>query len=318
MPVLKRKIPHYQPRMSQILFILLIMILFFPTFIKDVLAAPEKPKASSSLFIPITGEAAFEENDMEMIRQGDHNFLEGDFDKALPLYRKAFKLNPKNDNALVRQGDVFLRKGRYEEAEEAFRKAVQLNPKNPFARVGLADMLLEDCKHKEARDELAAALSINPKMAVAHTSLGDIFVDERKYDEALTEFKRSFELEPAQSYPDTYIGLGELYFQTKDYVKSRENFVIAQRKDPFDADGYVGEARALLRLGDPREAEMAIKRCMALLPDNLDAGIFLVKYYIGVNRKKEAEALLEKLEKKHPGDEELMIVRERLEGKEVD
>jgi len=207
-----------------------------------------KKAPSSSLFIPYTSESAPKSKAHRLITEGDALYNKGNFDGAMEKYKRALKMNPKLDEAHVRLGDIYLRKGFYKKSGIEFQKAIKINPLNKFARFGYADILLEEGKPKESRLELKKVLNIDPEFAAAYTSLGDIYVDLKKYDKAEQMFEKSLKVNIYQAYPDTYIGLGELYLETKRYKKALNAFIIAQEKDPYDIDGFLGAARTLTRI----------------------------------------------------------------------
>jgi tetratricopeptide (TPR) repeat protein len=276
-------------------------------------AAPKsvKPRASSSLFRPGTFPAGRGAAGALALK-GDGHYLSGRFQEAMTCYRKALALKPGDGDILIRIGDCCIRAGDFREAESAFARALKARPADPWARTGLADVFLEKGDTDRAERELKTVLAGNPGFSLAYTGLGDVHVDRGQYRQAEQAFQKALALKPRQDYPDTYIGLGEMYLNTKKFQEARKSFALAGDRDPFDADAYLGQARALLRLGRPADAEKCMEKCLALIPLHLEGGTLLVELQLGMGKKAQAQALLKKLLARHPRDEDLEILSEKL------
>lgn len=272
-----------------------------------------KKRAESSLFTPIPRDKPVKGSDYTLLKKGDAFFTSGKFDEALKLYQKALEENPKNDDAYIRTGDIYLRTARYEKSGEAFEKALKVNPRNKYAHFGYADILMENGNYKRAEQHLKKALEIDPGFAVAYTTIGDIYVDRDDYREAEKAFLRSLEADPRQKYPDTYIGLGELYFKQDKLAKSLEYFKIAQEKDPFDKDVFLGAAKTLIRMERYEEAEANFEKALHLVPGDIDLGTEYIGFCIGTKRYEKAEKLLKTFLEKYPGEDDLLKLKEKLE-----
>lgn len=271
-----------------------------------------KKRAASSLFTPIPAEKPVKGSDFVLLKKGDSFFTTGNFEKALEYYLRALKENPKNDDAYVRTGDIYLRTGQYEKSGEAFEKALKINPRNKYAHFGYADILMENGSHDKAEIQLKQALEIDGNFAVAYTTMGDIYVDRGDYKNAEKAFLKSLQVAPLQKFPDTYIGLGELYFKQDELGKSLQYFKKAQEKDPFDKDVFMGAAKTLIRMERYEEAELNFDKALKLVPGDLDLGTEYIGFCIGTKRSEKAEELLKSFLKKYPDDEDLLKLKEKL------
>lgn len=272
-----------------------------------------KKRAASSLFTPIPPEKPVKGSDYALLKKGDAFFISGKFEKALELYLKSLEENPKNDDAYVRIGDIYLRTAHYEKSGEAFENALKLNPRNKYAHFGYADILMEKGNYDKAEQHLKKSLEIDGNFAVAYTTIGDIYVDRDDYKEAEKAFLRSLQADPHQKYPDTYIGLGELYFKQDKLEKSLESFKKAQEKDPFDKDVFLGAAKTLIRMERYEEAESSFEKALQLVPGDLDLGTEYIGFCIGTKRYEKAEELLKSFLKKYPDEDDLLKLKEKLE-----
>jgi Tol biopolymer transport system component len=91
--------------------------------------------------------------------------LGGDFDRAIPAYRKAIQCNPKNYLAYVKLGVLLYGKGKKDEAAEQFKAAINLN--------------IDDEDHYEA-----------------HADYGKYWLDRGEFDKAIQEMTKAHTLHP--------------------------------------------------------------------------------------------------------------------------
>ena len=251
------------------------------------------------------------------IRRGDEYYSQGNFDKAVEIYMEALKINPCNDELYLRFGDIYLRKNLKDEAAVEFKKAIEINNNNKYAYFGMADISIERGHYQKAEKYLKKSLEIDPNFAVAYTTLGDMYVDMERYEEAAEAFKHSLKVDPLQKFPDTYIGLGELYYLKGDYKSALDNFEIAQKKDPSDIDGFFGAARTAIKLKQFDKAAACFEICRKMSPDHLEAGSECVAFFIHARKYQEAETMLSYLLKKYPKEVRLLDLQKTIREKSL-
>lgn len=252
------------------------------------------------------------------IKTGDEYYSQGNFDKALEVYTKALKLNPHNDELYLRFGDIYLRRNLKNEAAGEFKKAIEINESNKFAYFGMADISIERGHYQEAEKYLEKSLEIDPNFAVAYTTLGDMYVDMERYEEAEEAFMQSLRIDPSQKFPDTYIGLGELYYLKGDYKSALDNFETAQKKDPSDIDGFFGAARTAIKLKQFDKADAYFKTCREMSPDHLEAGSEHIAFLIHAKKYQTAETILSYLLEKYPKEVRLLDLQNVIREKSLD
>lgn len=279
----------------------------------DPLLQKGRKRVPSSLFVPYSNNHKAESEAERALIEGDQFYKVGDFNRASELYHKALSLNSALDEAHIRLGDIYIRKGEFAKAEIEFKSALKINPNNKFARLGYADILMENDEPEKAKKELETILLKNPDFAPAITTLGDVYVDLKEYKKAEEMFLKSLKVDPLQAYPDTYIGLGELYLKTKKYLKALDAFRKAQKKDPYDIDGFIGAARALTRMEKFKEAEQEYLRALEINPTHEETQIYLAQFYIGLNKLDKAERVIQRLIKQHGEDDDIRMVKRKLE-----
>jgi adenylate cyclase len=91
----------------------------------------------------------------------------GRFKEALPLIRKAMRLNPYYPSTYLELlCGVYLRMGEYEEAVEAFKMLVGREPHSIFGHLGLAIAYIRLGRKEQARSEVAEVLRLFPEYSL--------------------------------------------------------------------------------------------------------------------------------------------------------
>lgn len=112
---------------------------------------------------------------VQEIQEGDRNFENKNYKKALTHYLTAKKQNPNSTNALIGYGKTSLALGSNHDAKSAFEKALQLTPGNPSATAGMGRVLVQEGKLKESRSFLESALQKNPNQIEIILSLSETY-----------------------------------------------------------------------------------------------------------------------------------------------
>jgi hypothetical protein len=97
--------------------------------------------------------------------------LGGDFNRAIPAYRKAIECNPRNYLAYVKLGVLLYGQGKKDEAAEQFRAAIKLNIDDEDHYEAHADYgkyFLDTWEFDRAIEEMAIAYKLHPDSATAH------------------------------------------------------------------------------------------------------------------------------------------------------
>jgi TolB-like protein/Flp pilus assembly protein TadD len=126
-------------------------------------------------------------------------------EEAIPLFRKAIRLNPFGPSYLYRDFGMalvdccrlvpqsILNTGRFEEAVSALKKAIQIAPDDIYAHMLLANTYTIMGREKEARAEGAEVLRINPKFSVEkHIKTSPmLWKDQSEIDEVINIFRKA-------------------------------------------------------------------------------------------------------------------------------
>ncbi|MEO6333429.1 MAG: tetratricopeptide repeat protein [Pyrinomonadaceae bacterium] len=98
----------------------------------------------------------------EIMQDAEAAFTSGNLDKALELYQKALKIDPKLYHAALFSGDVYTHKNMYADAEVWYQKAISIDPNIETAYRYSATPLMKLKKHTEARDRYVEAWITEP------------------------------------------------------------------------------------------------------------------------------------------------------------
>lgn len=136
-------------------------------FVKAKAAGDNSPLVSGLIdSIPADGgvEAAFGPNLKadEVMQEAEAAFTTGNLDKALELYQKALKIDPKLYHAALFSGDVYSHKNMYSDAEIWYQKAIAIDPNIETAYRYSATPLMKQKKYSEARDRYVEAWITEP------------------------------------------------------------------------------------------------------------------------------------------------------------
>ncbi len=123
-------------------------------------------------------------------------FDEGNFDAAIPEYKKVLKYNPQESKALYTLGFIYNSKKEYGKALGYFSKALKLNPNMIEARYMIAIVNYELGDNQTAKQSLLTAIEQDPFYAKAYFLLGLIYKQENNIDKSRYYLKKYINIEP--------------------------------------------------------------------------------------------------------------------------
>ena len=166
--------------------------------------------------------------------EGSALFQMGRYDESRKVLEICLKLNPFFAEAYNTLGSVLERQGELatdpakqaalrEEAIRAYQQSLRANPNAEAAHYNLAIVYHQLKRWKEAKAEYEAATRLNPKFTRGWYQLGRLYIDRNGwFDRGRAEqaMKKALEIEPGNC--DYWYDLGALYFNTRQYEKSKE------------------------------------------------------------------------------------------------
>jgi len=207
--------------------------------------------------------------------------LDGDWQKALTLYREAIKIDPLNGAAYCSAADMLDKLDKTDDAIAQYRKALEVDPDEQNARYGLAWDLKHTEHFAEAEKVLNEALLAEPFSAPHHYALAVTYRAGNKLDPAITEFQRTLELDPSF---DAYAELcGALYSAARydDAVRVARQ---ALNVDPYNADVINTTTAVFLKKNEPGRGQLLAQYAIQLNEDDPQAHENLAEAYMQLNK----------------------------------
>lgn len=121
----------------------------------------------------------------------------GNYEEAVPIFRKLLKLDPNHASALNYLGYMFAERGQnLAEAESLIARALALEPDNPFYIDSRGWVYYMSGRYQEACRDLEQAVSLMPNDATLREHLGDVYQALGQIPRAREQWQRALEIEP--------------------------------------------------------------------------------------------------------------------------
>jgi tetratricopeptide (TPR) repeat protein len=235
------------------------------------------------------------------LESGLTHYEKGEFDDAIPAYRKAIELQPNDAHAHYNLGVALLEKGEPREASSSFETAIRLQPDfaEAYNSFGLAEQELGQTEEAiaayrkavelrpdfvEAQNNLEAALrevdaERQSALASAQASLesGLAHYGRGELDEAIASYRRAIELYPKPEFFNLGVGFLQMNLamslaEGRYKVEAIEAYLEAIEgqggsAEPALAAAHNNLGRAVLEKGEPMDAIDSFVSAIAYQPD---------------------------------------------------
>jgi|GEM_PF-300910 len=184
------------------------------------------------------------------------------------------------------------------EALRCFLEAEALAPRNERLHYFKAFVFVNQGNFDEAMVSLRRAISLNGSYAQAQTFLGSLYLRSGEDDKAMELFQKAL-ANPLYDAPAAALyGIGWIHFRKGENQKASAACLRALAIDPHSPL----RARVLMLLGemalldgDYQAALARYQEATVLIPDDLEALLGLARSHLGLNDKKAAKRLLDKI-----------------------
>lgn len=197
---------------------------------------------------------------------GTIQFAEHDFNAARATYGELIAAAPYYSTAYAELAHTEALLGHRAEAERLYRKNFALDPSNGRALRELGLLLIEDGKLAEAKGDLERALALQPGDPFALNGLGQIQAQQGDFAAAAQSLEQAVAADASQLPPR--LNLGFVYLRLNQPQKTAELMEQTLRLSPRAPQAYAELAVARLELGDRAAAGAAVRRALALDPQN--------------------------------------------------
>jgi tetratricopeptide (TPR) repeat protein len=151
--------------------------------------------------------------------------------------------------------------------------------RGPLVHLALAAMEIAGRRVGPALHLLEEAERVNPDLPALHVLAGRAYLRLQRFDEAGRAFEKALRLDGDGEA--AWLGLAQAALGRGDFERAAEHALraVSLRSDYAEAHYHLGVA--LSRLGMPREAEAALRRCLAVQPNHVAAYGRLIELYEG-------------------------------------
>ncbi len=128
---------------------------------------------------------------------GVMSYHNGQYEKALGLFKKAIDLDPAMTEAYNNLGLTYTEINEEEKATEAFKTAISLSPELAAAYNNLGYVFYRLGSYREAIEMYNEAIGRSKDSSSAYTNLGNAYYKLEKIEDAIGAWKKALALDPA-------------------------------------------------------------------------------------------------------------------------
>ncbi len=185
-------------------------------------------------------------------------------ERALEMFGRALRLNPKVAETWNSRGAVFNDLKQYDKAVADFDQALALAPNYAEAFSNKGKSLHELGRHDEAIAAFDRAATLNPGLAEAWLGLGNVSYRLGRARQALASFDKALTLKPGLTA--ARLGRGYALLATGNHAEALADFDAVLGEAPDVPGAWFGRAVALDRPRRRREAAAAYRKALDLDP----------------------------------------------------
>ena len=215
-----------------------------------------------------------------------------EYEKALPDYDQAIRLNPEDAPAYRNRGIVYAAIGQYEQAIEDYSEAIRLKSDYVDAYLGRGNAYGAMEKYEQAIAEYTEAIRFKSDYAMAYFNRGTTYTDMRQYEQAIAEYTEAIRLKP--DYVIAYYNRGLIYHTNRQYEQAIQDHTEVIRLKPDYADAYLNRGNTYGAMEKYEQAIADYSEAIRLKPDYANAYLNRAFAYRSMKQSEPAIADFEK------------------------
>ena len=172
----------------------------------------------------------------------------GEYDKAIPEFEAALRIDPDYFFGLNNLGNIYGKKQDYARAIFYFEQALAEKPDYPPAHYNLARALHLTGKPNESMESYRKAIRFNPYFEEAFYNLANLNLQSGLVDEAAENFRKFLQMQP--NHAKARFGLGNAYAMQGKFDLALAEFQQSARLDPSFIFPAVNIANIYLKRGN--------------------------------------------------------------------
>lgn len=216
----------------------------------------------------------------DLLEEGKTYYNNGEYDKAIEIFKKAVELNPNDDDSWRWLGNSYNRNGQVEEAIKSHLKATELNPNKDVNWSMLGSSYLINGQKEEAIKYCLKATELNPDNELNWFWLGASYYENGKYQEAINSLLKAVELNPDNSINWCY--LGNSYINNERYEDAIKSILKATELNSNDYQSWLDLAISYIHNEQYEEAIEPLLKAIELNPNNAGS-LSLLGYVYKIN-----------------------------------
>jgi tetratricopeptide (TPR) repeat protein len=218
---------------------------------------------------------------------------QGRFADAVPLFRRAIRIDKNSAEAHHHLGVALTGSGRLEDAIERFEKALTIRPDLAEAHDSLGHALQLLGRHQAAVAHHERALAIKPTYAEAHNNLGNALHRLGQSEKAVAHYEKALAIRP--NYAEAHNNLGHALVVLGRHQEAIAHYKSALAIQPEYVDAHINLGNALGAIGIRGEAVTQYERALTISPSHVEVRNCLSELLLILGRPEEAIAHCEKV-----------------------
>lgn len=249
----------------------------------------------------------------EILRKlADTAFAQRDWDRAQKYYDQLVNLDPRNEYLRMEYAQVLVQYKRYDKALEQYDKLYELAGGDTKARAttlrDMGDLYEKMGKDDEAIDTYERAMKLVRSSNWLHRELEQRIVGVYRRTDRLAELVAQYEKKWSRPNYDQAMLLGQLYDEMGQEDKALEMFETAVRRNRRATDPRLRVIRIKERRGDDKGVIKGYKELISIAPNEGRFYFDLVRLYFRLGDRKEAERLLDRIERRFRRDPDVHVM----------
>lgn len=226
------------------------------------------------------------EKQIELLNnEGVQYFLQGKLSEAKKKYRQALEISSNYPTTLNNLGMVFLQERKFDEAKKYFKDAIGLK-ENPTYFLNLGHVYTNLNQPEEAEKNYKISIKLKPDSLIAWKSLGTLYQFQKQYFHSVNVWKNV--CENFSRDPFFKIQLAKDLIALKEYNRALSVLSEAAGQDTFQEQVWYYTAIIHFSQSNFGLAESAIKKALAVKPDDESCRILAATIYLGLSQLNKA------------------------------
>lgn len=201
----------------------------------------------------------------DLLEEGKTYYNNGEYDKAIEIFKKAVELNPDNELNWHWLGTSYNQNGQYQEAIQSLLKAVELNPNKGVNWYYLGNSYINNEKYEDAIKSLLKATELNSNDYQSWLNLAISYIHNEQYEEAIEPLLKAIELNPNNA--GSLSLLGYVYKINGQYEEAIKYLSKAKELNLDGFNNWYELGEVYLYNGQFQEAIETLLKAVELNPD---------------------------------------------------